>query len=258
MSALEPSTAVVLGRTVRAEWTRLWTVRASWLFVAVATLGVAGISLLVGYDARDPGAVAPGETAWIPVEILGLLSLLVLLAFASVSTTADHATGGIVPALQWTPRRGILLAARTLVVVTTVAALGLLLAGTAGLVVHALAPVRGLPGDEGVETLSALGFVYLTGALLAVGLGLLLRSTAGAVVTVLALMLVLPMLLGNFPFDWARDLATALPGSSAVQLVAGESIAGLTDAQALLTLAAWAAGGLLAGGCRLLRSDADR
>jgi len=90
MSTPEPGSAVVLGRTVRAEWTRLWTVRTSWVFVAVAVLGVAGISLLVGLDARDPGAVQPDETAWIPVQILGMLLLLVLLAFASVSTTADH------------------------------------------------------------------------------------------------------------------------------------------------------------------------
>lgn len=253
-----PASSVVLGRAVRAEWSRLWTVRTSWFLLGVACLGVTGISLLVGLDARDPGAVQPGETAWLPVQILGLLGMLVLLAFACVSTTADHATGGIVPTLQWTPRRGVLLTARTAVVVVTVTALGVLLAGAAGLLVHAIAPVLGLPWDEGAEVLSGLVAVYVAGALLAVGLGLLLRSTAGAVVGVLGLMLVLPLLLSNFPFDWAQDLARVLPGTSAIQLVVGESFVELGTTQARLTLAAWAAGALVAGGVRLLRADADR
>ena len=254
----EPSSSVVLLRTVRAEWLRLRTVRSTWLFVLTAILGVVGISLLVGNDARGQGQTEPGETAWVAVQILGMLSMLVLLALASVSTTADHGTGDIVPTLQWTPRRGVLLAARTFVIVAGTATFGVLLAVAAGLVIRSLAPVLGLPWDEGVETLSALALVYALGALLAVGLGLLLRSTAGAVVTVLALMLVLPILLGNFPFDWAQDIARLLPGMSALKLVVGEGPPDLTTPEARMTLAAWALGAAAAGGWRLLRTDANR
>jgi ABC-2 type transport system permease protein len=258
MSTHEPSTPVVLSRTIHAEWARLWTVRSTWLFMLVATLGVVGISLLVGSDSRGEGQTEPGETVWIAVQTLGMLAMLLLLTLATVSTTADHATGGIVPTLQWTPRRAILLAARTVVIVVTVTIVGLLLALLGAVLINLIAPVLALPWDKGVDTLSALAFVYALGTLLAVGLGLLLRSTAGAVVTVLGLMLVLPLLLGNLPFEWAKDLAVLLPGSSALKLTVADGMPGFTAADARVTLAAWAVTALGLGGWRLLRTDAHR
>lgn len=255
---LDPAIPVVLSRTVRAEWTRLWTVRSTWLFALVGTVGIVGISLPVGLDGRGEGQTEPGETAWIAVQTLGLLALLLVLAMAAVSTTSDHATGGIVPTLQWTPRRGILLAARGTVIVVTVTVLGVLLALLGGLVISRLAPELTLPMDEGTETLSALGYVYAMGALLAVGMGLLLRSTAGTLVTVLALMLVLPLLLGNLPYGWSRDIFTLLPGSGAVKLIVGEGPPGLPVTEARITLATWGLGALLIGGWRLIETDAQK
>ena len=79
------------------------------------------------------------------MRIIGLLCMLVLFAFASVSTTSDHGTGGIVPTLQWTPRRGVLLTARTAVIVVTTTVFGVLLRSLAATVVRALAPVLGVP-----------------------------------------------------------------------------------------------------------------
>lgn len=254
----EPTTTRLLARTLRAEGARLWSVRTSWLFVLAVTIGVIGISLLAGSDARGAGQTRPGETAWEAVQIVSLLSLFLLLSFAAVSAATDHATGGIVPTLQWTPRRTILLAARTAVVVTTTTVLGVLLACLSAVVLHTLAPVLGVPLDEGAGTLADVAYVDATGALLAVGLGLLLRSTAGSVVAALALMLVLPLLLGNFPFAWAQRITDVLPGTSAIQLVAGEGPAGHSTGDARLILAAWAVGALAFGAARLLRTDAHR
>lgn len=258
VTTVEPSTSQVLRRTIRAEWTRLWTVRTTWLFVLVGAVGAVGMSVLVGSDSRGEGQTAPGDTVWIPVQILGLLATFLLLALAAASTTADYGTGGIVPTLQWTPRRGVLLAARSLVIVATVTCFGLVLAGTGAVIINRIAPVLAAPWDDGRQTLGALGYSYVLGACLAVGLGLLLRSTAGAVVAVLALMMVLPLLLGNFPYAWANDVAVVLPGSSAIKLVVGEGPPGLSVTDARVTLVAWALGALLAGGWRLVRTDANR
>ena len=75
----------------------------------------------------------------------------------------------------------------------------------------------------------------------------------------IALVLVLPPLLANLPYDWALDLSAATPGSSALFLVFGEGPSDdMTTTSARLTLLAWAAGALLLGGLRLLRSDANR
>lgn len=253
-----PSTPVLLLRTARAEWLRLRTVRSTWLVAATAVLAIAGFSLLIGLDSRGEGQTDPGETAWTPVGILGILCMLVLLALAAASTTADFGTGGIVPTLQWTPRRGVLLAARTAVIVVFTVALGLLVALLAAALVSGLAPALGLPWEEGRRTLGALASVYALGAAIAVGLGLLLRSTAAAVVSVLGVMMVLPLLLGNLPFDWAQDIARLMPGMSALELVVDGGLPGVTTTSARLNLAAWAAAALLLGGGRLLQSDANR
>jgi len=90
-------------------------------------------------------------------------------------------------------------------------------------------------------------------------LGLALRSTAGALVTVIALVLVLPLLVAQLPYEWTTTLAAHLPGSGALFLIFGEGPRDdMTTTSARLTLAAWATGALLAGGWRLLRSDANR
>ena len=95
------------------------------------------------------------------------------------------------------------------------------------------------------------------GALLGIGLGLATRSTAGALVLAIALLLVLPPLVANLPFDWAATVSSRLPGSGALFLIFGEGpVDDITATSAGLTLLAWAVAALGAGGWRLLRSDA--
>jgi hypothetical protein len=107
--------------------------------------------------------------------------------------------------------------------------------------------------------LGGVAFVFATGALLALGLGLVLRSTAGGLVTVLALVLILPMLLAQLPYDWSLDLAALMPGSGALHLIFGEGPSDdMTVTSSRATLAAWALAALAAGGWRLVRSDANR
>ena len=254
------STATVLARTGRAEWTRIWSVRSSWILGLVTAVAVVGLGTILGADAADdPSGLSADTTAWDGGQLTGMFALFGILAMAVVTSTADHGTGGIVPSLQWTPRRGVLTAARVGVIVATTTLLGVLLAAAASVVVWAFIPRLGLPTGDGAEVLGGLAFVYATGALLGVGLGLLLRSTAGGLVTVIALVLVLPPLLGNLPFDWAVDIAVLLPGSNVIFLIFGEGPGDdMTVTSARLTLAAWALAAMAAGAWRLIRSDANR
>ena len=254
------STTTVLTRTSRAEWSRIWSVRSSWIFALVTAVAVVGLGTIIGYDvADDPSGVPPGASAWDGGQPTGMFALFGILAMSVVTSTADHGTGGIVPTLQWTPRRGVLVAARAGVIVATTTLLGVLPVAAASVVVWAFLPELGLPVGDGAEILAGLGFVYASGALLAVGLGLVLRSTAGGLVTVIALVLVLPMLLAQLPYDWAVDLSALMPGSGALYLIFGEGPSDdMTIASSRLTLAAWAVTALLAGSWRLLRTDANR
>jgi ABC-2 type transport system permease protein len=252
------STVGLLARTGRAEWSRIWSVRSSWAFALATAIVVVGFAAVLGSDAAaDPSGVSAGSSAWDGGRMTAMFALFGIVALSVVVTTADHGTGGIVPTLQWTPRRGVLLAARTVVVATTATALGLVLVAAAGLTVWAYLPELGLPVGDGARTLGEIGLVLGAGALLGVGLGLLTRSTAVALVAALALLLVLPPLVAQLPAAWAVTVAAHLPGSGALFLIFGEGPSDdMTSADARLTLAAWAAAALAAGGRRLLRSDA--
>lgn len=258
--AASPGRTPLALRTGRAEWARMWTVRSTWLFALATAAATLGIGTLLGYDVHgDPPSQQPDATAWLGGQVAGMFGMFGLLGMAVVAATNDHGTGGIVPTLQWTPRRDVLLAARTGVIVVTSTLYGVALVAATGLVVWLFAPELGLPAGEGLRALGDTALVYGTGTGLAVGLGLALRNVAGGLASVLALMLVLPLLLAMLPFGWSDDLSALLPGAGAIQLMNGESIAdGMAAAESRLVLTAWALAALTAGGWRLLRSDADR
>lgn len=254
------SPALALARAGRAEWSRIWTVRSSWIFAVALAVVVLGFGAVIGNDAAgDPSGVTPGSTAWDGIRFTGMFALFGLVAMAVVVATADHATGGIVPTLQWTPRRGLLLTARTAVVATTTTVIGLLAMAGGAVVVWSFVPHLGLPPGDGLALAGEMGVALLCGTLLGVGLGLATRSTAASLVLAIALLLVGPLLLAQLPYDWTLTTATHLPGSGALFLIFGEGPSDdMTTTSARLTMAAWALAALAAGGWRLLATDADR
>jgi hypothetical protein len=252
------TTTATLARNASAEWSRLWTVRSTWWFALATTAGVLGITALA---ASQSAATAPaGGSPWQLAGMISLPGLFGVLVLVTVAATADHATANIVPSLQWTPQRPVLFAVRTVVLTGTAVALGCLLLAGSSTTIWAFAPQLAYFSPSGVEKLASTALVYALTALLAVGIGLALRSTAGALVCVFALVLVLPLFLQILPFGWVTRLIEVLPGSAALLFLLGEGPGDtqLSAAGAALTLCAWAALAIAAGGWRLLRSDADR
>ena len=251
---------LVLTRTCRAEWTRLWTVKGTWWFAIAATVAMVGLGLIAGNDAANDALPPRGEPAWVAPSIAALPTQLALLALAITAVTADYATAGIVPTLQWTPRRTTLFIARVLVVIGTASVLGMLLAIASAAAALSMAPnILELPLGEGVSVVGTAGLVFLAGGGLAAGLGFILRSTAGALICVFLLMLLLPLVLPQFGYEWMDDLAAILPGTGAVFLLTEEPIAeGMTHSSAIVTMLAWASAALLLGWLRLVRDDANR
>jgi len=248
-----PGTATVLARAAAAEWLRLRTVRTTWWCLLAAAVTIVGIGAVMAFDAEngtESGALPPATAAGEFGVLLGQFALLVLVLLA---VTQEYATRVIAPTLQWTPRRGVLLAARTAVLVGVASVAGVLLALVADLAAWTVAPDLTLtPADLG-GSLARVGAVLLAGSALAVGTGLVLRSTAGALGTVFLLQLGLPSLLPAFGGGWLTDLGELLPGTAAFRALLGEPDMSATTAGVLL--AAWAAAALLAGGWSLLRRD---
>jgi len=247
----------VFARTAAAEWSRLWSVRSAWWCAIATTVAVIGVGTLAGIDLRD--VQAPEVSAWEIGQFAAGLWMFVLLVFALVTATADHTTGGIVPTLQWTPRRAVLLAARTSVIVVSVTLFGQVLVTAASITVDLWAPGIGLPVGEGSRTLAWAAFVHATCALLAVGIGLATRSTGGGLAGVFALIIVLPVLLQVIPHELAIRVTEMLPGSGVLYLLAGEGPGGteMTTTSSVVLLVCWSIAAMAVGGWRLLRTDAD-
>jgi hypothetical protein len=249
-----------LARTCAAEWTRLWTVRSSWWFLLVAAVAMVGLGLLLGFESAADPAHLQGEPAWQTAQNIVVPAQFALLSFALTAVTSDYATGGIVPALQWTPRRAVLFGARALTTVGAATGIAVLLALASALAAYSTAgSALVLPLEDGLDMVATVALVFAAGTALAVGLGFLLRSTAGALVSVFLLLLLLPVLLPQFGVDSLTTVADALPGAGALHFLLGEQESReSTDAGAAITLVAWAAGALLAGWLRLARDDAGR
>lgn len=258
---MRTSTGTVALRASRAEWARIWSVRSSWGFAALTAVAVVGLGAILGIDVANggPGGPSDGSTAWDGGRFTAMFALFGMVAMAVVTSTADHGSGGIVPTLQWTPRRGVLLTARCAVIALTTTAVGLVAVVGASTLIWVFAPQLGLPLDSGLSTLGDLAVVLGGGTLLGVGLGLLTRSTAAGLVAAIALILLGPLLIAQLPYAWASTVSAHLPGSGALFLIFGEGPRDdMTALSARVTLLVWAAGSVAAGGWRLVRSDATR
>ncbi|MFI9010911.1 hypothetical protein ACIGNX_27105 [Actinosynnema sp. NPDC053489] len=248
----------VFARACAAEWTRLWTVKATWWFLTAAVAVMVGIATVASLEAAGSPDPTPGRSAWAAASITALPGQFALLAIALSAVTSDYATGGIVPSLQWTPRRAVLFGSRAVVAVVAATALGLLVSSAATLASFVAArPLFTLDAAGAGAVLPDLAIVFAAGAAFALGLGFVLRNTAGTLVAVFLLMLVLPLVLPNFGFEWTARVARLLPGSGAAHLLTGQ-VPGMTWASSVVTLVCWAAGALLLGWLRLARDDADR
>ena len=254
------ASGTVLRRAAAAEWSRLWTLRSTWWTLAAA----AALLLFVGAAAgsSDPDALATsgagGEPA--PIWFAGQFALVpgqfAFLLVVLLAVTGEYSTGSVRSTLQWTPRRGVLLAARLLVPVAFVTACAVVLALASDLVAWSLLgdAAEVVPGDI-AASLGRIALVVAFGSVLTVGLGLLLRSTAGTLTAVFLLVLVLPIALGNTPVRWLVAISDALPGRAIVSLLVVDEVE-LTPDHVALVMAAWTVAVLVAGGWSLLRRDA--
>lgn len=250
-----PSPVQLLARACAAEWTRLWSVRATWWCLLAAAITIIGIGAAAAADAvNDPDGAAVLPPAWVAGELAVLPGQFALLVLVLLAVTPEYATGAIGTTLQWTPRRSILLAARTIVPVAVATVAGVVLALVADLAAWLILPGLEMSVSGVAGSLGTIAGVLAAGSILAVGAGLLLRSTAGGMAAVFMLLLVLPFILPAFGVTWMLTLAELLPGSASAFFLVGEP--DMTTASAIGVFAAWAGAAIAAGGLSLLRRDA--
>jgi ABC-2 type transport system permease protein len=251
-----------LGGAIAAEWTKLWSVRSIWWsLLAGVVLMVATSAQLAIYTANsntnaDPsdneGVVTVGTTAIRALE----LAQFALVALAMLAITSEYSTGTIRATLQWVPRRGRLLLAKTAVVGSVIFVAGALLGILGAFVAR---PVLGrwasFPASGTLGDALAIGlYLALIGAF-TLGVGAALRSAVATLITVFMILTVVPALLRASSITVIARVADGLPG------VAGEHFT-LRDTApypagvGLAVLAAWVVAALVAGLLVLRRRDA--
>ncbi len=176
----EPGTLAVFARAAAAEWLRLRTVRTTWWCLLAAAGTIVGIGATAAFDmAQEPAEFTSGLPATFAGEFGVLPGQFALLVLALLAVTQEYASGSIGPTLQWTPRRGVLLAARVAVPVVVATVAGVLLALVADVAAWFIAPDLTLSLADLGDSLGRIAAVLVAGGVLAVGVGLLLRRAAG-------------------------------------------------------------------------------
>jgi ABC-type transport system involved in multi-copper enzyme maturation permease subunit len=222
-----PSGLHVLRANVRAEWTKLRSVRST-VWTLLATVGLAvGFGALIGasqmssWDNLEPSERLRFDPTSFSLSGLFLAQLAVgVLGVLVISS--EYATGQIRATFGATPQRLTVLAAKaitfTAVVVVTgvVASFG---AFSVGQAIFASKDLGASISDPGVLRAVFGGALYLAGVgLLGVGLGTILRRTAGAVAALVGLLFILPIVTGFLPASFQETVGKYFPAQAGMSV----------------------------------------
>lgn len=241
------------------------TPRRNLVLSAVLGLGLTALLAIVlgaTYDDLTAGERLDFDPTGPPLAGTVLPGLF-LTVIGVKAVTSEYASGMIRLTLTATPRRGRVLAAKSLAVAvlawTFSAALMVAMVGLTQAILAAYdAPTADL-GDG--DVLRALAGTVLLGPVfpvLGVAVAFLTRSTAAALCTVLALA-VLPSALGMLPGWWQRNVLSASPGPASDSLTVGHlqpSDVHLHPLAAALVIVAWLAAALALAHASFSRHDA--
>ncbi|WP_239080996.1 ABC transporter permease [Streptomyces coelicoflavus] len=217
--------------SLRAEWIRLRTMRAT-LYVVVATLVAgAGLATLNGSSAGDEYAAmsAADRLTFDPLatSLKGvILAQLTLALLGGLAITSEYGSRTIVSTLTAVPRRGRVLVAKAVVLTAIALPTGMLTTLGGFLAGQSALESSGAPhvalGDPGAWRAVLGGGLFLTlAAVLGLAAGIMIRSTTATVTTLFATTLIVPALAPSFPGTLANWTTKFWPPSAGGQIVTG-------------------------------------
>ena len=261
-----PTVARVLVANVRAEWTKLRSVRSTvWTLLAAVGLAV-GFGVLIAasrmssWDNADASERLRFDATSFSLSGLFLAQLAVGILGVLV-VTSEYATGQIRATFGATPQRTTVLAAKATAFTGVVLAVGTVASFSAFWTGQAIFASKGLDvsiSEPGVLRAVCGGALYLGAVgLLGIGLGVMLRRTAGAVAALVGLLVLAPLVGGFLPASFQESAGKYFPAQ------AGMAVFGVVpDPRALApwtgyaVLLAYVVGALVLGGLLLSRRDA--
>jgi ABC-2 type transport system permease protein len=277
MTATTPSpdparTAVhkVTGRRVlRSEWAKFWSLRSSWITLAVALLLLIALGSIASAtyspDAapnQGPPGPGSGDSDAVSLALLGVTFASLAVGVLGVLISAgEYSTGMIRSTLAAVPRRLLVLWSKSAVfgavafVLATIGALAAFQLGTLGLDGEKIALTM---GDDGVlRSLVGAGLYLGLVGVFGVALGVVLRSSAGAIAVLVGVLLILPGLATLLPDSWEDSVTPYLPSNAGSAIYAlHEASNSLSPWAGLAVFAGWVALTLAGAAGRLARTDA--
>jgi ABC-2 type transport system permease protein len=253
-------------RAIRAEWAKTWSdPGTAWLLGALIAANVAVSAVAVGTARCQPAGCGQDPAR---ISLAGVYLGQAVAALAGVlALGGEYGTGMILVTLTAIPRRGRLLAAKTLVLAGPVLAASALAAGAAMLAGLLVLPGHGFTAAQGFDLgggatwrAACCAALYLMlVAVLGLGVTTLVRDSAAAIGIVLGLLYLFPVaagLVGDAAVQ--RRLQQAGPMSAGMDGMAtvGLRALPLTPWQGLGVVALWAAAALILGGAMLRLRDA--
>src|SRR5690348_15684027 len=191
-----------LREALHAEWTKLRTVPSTgWLLLTAIALTV-GASALATAVVKCPASCGEDTTK---LSLTGiLLGQAAVAVLAVLVMTGEYSSGMIRITLTAVPRRATALAAKAIILVGVVLAVGAVAVLGSVLAAHFVLPGNGFTGAHGSEPLSlaagptlraASGSVLYLAlvALLGLGLATALRDSGASIAALLALLYIVPL-----------------------------------------------------------------
>ncbi|MGW2512304.1 ABC transporter permease [Streptomyces scopuliridis] len=214
---------------LRSEWTKLRSVRSTWI-AALSTVSAGSALSLLG--ASDALGTSPSDLpdGWDPTAtaLKGFLFAQLLIGMlGALAVTSEYATGTIGTSLAVVPSRSRLLAAKTAVVAAVALVTGLVTTLVSFTAVQEMFAGAGLPtagiGDPGVAGALVSGTLYLAlVALIGVAVGVLTRSTASSLAVLVGVTLLVPAIAPSLPGavgDWFARYWPISAGQAAYTVV---------------------------------------
>jgi ABC-2 type transport system permease protein len=262
-NAPAPSPATRARDIVAFEWTKLRSVRSTYITLLVAAVVTIGATAVVaravpstpkpppgGFSALSVSFLAYAEYTVIPVSVLAVLQF-----------SSEYSSGLISTTFAAVPQRWTVLAGKAAVVGAAALVIGEVLAFGCFALVQAILSGRhrgvslAQPGVPGAVL--AAGFVLCACALTALGLAAIIRPTAGAITATLAVIYLVAGLCLSLPSPWKADIGRFTMAFAASQVTALHPQAGLfSPGGSMLVLVAWPAATLLVAGLVITCRDA--
>jgi hypothetical protein len=219
--------AATFADVLRSEWTKLRSVRSTfWALTVTVVLGVglgAAISAAAahGYAKSTVSAKLSWDPTSISLDGIGIATLAIAV-LGVLFISSEYSSGMIRTSLIAVPRRGRVLAAKSVVFAGVTFVVGEVTSFTAFFVGQALisghAPHATL-GDPGVaRAVVGAGLALTALAVLSVAAGALLRHPAAGIACMVAVLFVLPGIAQALPDSWRNPVTEYWPTQAGGQI----------------------------------------